>query len=147
MVLTLYSIVLLLADGNVEGSGAFLFASRFLQLFQCGYAVDRGPLTLRNVHKLVEQNCIFTIQPDVLFYAHIVQLSLEHEHNQTQSFRSILTILIKSLILMLQGLLVLLLEPDVLFNVSGSERRLHCSLHFQMRDELPKRVERRCDAY
>ena len=131
MVLALYSIIFFSADRNVERGWALTLTPRFRKLFQRCYAVDRWPLTLRYVHKLVEQYCILTIQADVLFYVHTV--TFRH-----QNTFQILTILIKSLILMLKGLFVLLLEPDVLFYVLSFKRRLHSGFRLRMNNIFPK---------
>ena len=57
--------------------------------------------------------------------------------SQSKAF-SILTILIKCLVLVLQGLFVFLLEPYILFNVCSSKRRLHFRFCLHMLEILPK---------
>ena len=67
MVLTLDPLVLLLADGDVEGSGTDT-ASNITLLLLRGGPMHRRPLTLADVHELVQQDGIFTIQIDVFLY-------------------------------------------------------------------------------
>ena len=66
MVLALNSLVFLLANGDVQRSGTNTASS--ITFLLSGRAVHRRPLTLADVHELVQQDGIFTVEINVFLY-------------------------------------------------------------------------------